>query len=349
MKSKLTSKIMLILMTFIMALTLFQGFSFAENNNMQMIKKSNTEYMIYISDLLEENFEFAFSNSKETEKDMLEFKDSAKDQLENGKNIAYVDEEMYNKYFKDQKETFIWAKQKDTYKLEAQAINIAEALTEEEIQDLNKITKKIVVEFGKKELPEEVDKDGVKITRKIGTVEIKDSEDYKYEYILMKSETGKDTAKLIALAEEMNQLKDKNMYDKLAVYKEFKTIYEKLEPAINNTKWAEVNGNIIDQPIESKENDQYLVWIKKYNKDENIVDLQIMTCLDENTPKYEDKEVVVKKTTKLPITGDNIALFVVAGIILFLIIVLVVLKLKNNNKQDNKDVEKEEKKIDNEK
>ena len=337
MKSKLAKRIMLIIGISIIMLTLIQTFSFATNEKIQMIKKSENEYMIYVSDLLKEKFEFAFSNSKEMNKNDLKFYNSAKDQLENGNDIAYIDAEIYEKYIKGKQNIYLWIKQNDAYKLESEVINIEEVLTEEEIQDLNNVTKKIKVSFGEKELPEEI-KDGVKITRKIGTINITDNKDSKYSYILMKSENGTDVEKLITLAENINKLENKNIYEKLSLYNEFKVTYNKLQPAIKDKKWTNVKNGIIEQPKDAKGNeerkDQYLVWIKQENKDNEIIDVQIMTCKNKEIPKYEDKKEIVKKTTKLPITGDNIALFVIAGIILSLIIILVVLKLKNKKKEN---------------
>ena len=47
-----------------MTIVLLQGFSFAQSENIQMIKKSNEEYMIYVEELLEQEFQFAFSNNE---------------------------------------------------------------------------------------------------------------------------------------------------------------------------------------------------------------------------------------------------------------------------------------------
>ena len=48
MKKTIVSKIALCLGIFIMTIVLLQGFSFAQSENIQMIKKSNEEYMIYV-------------------------------------------------------------------------------------------------------------------------------------------------------------------------------------------------------------------------------------------------------------------------------------------------------------
>lgn len=64
MKKALKQKIMLSTLLIIMIITLLQGFSFAKSESTQMIKKGEKEYIIYISNLLNSKFEFAFANKK---------------------------------------------------------------------------------------------------------------------------------------------------------------------------------------------------------------------------------------------------------------------------------------------
>ena len=65
MKKALKQKIMLSTLLIIMIITLLQGFSFAKSESTQMIKKGEKEYIIYISNLLNSKFEFAFANKKD--------------------------------------------------------------------------------------------------------------------------------------------------------------------------------------------------------------------------------------------------------------------------------------------
>lgn len=325
MKKALTKKVVSCLLIVMVMLALLQGFSFAKSENIQMIKKCEDEYMIYVSNLLDKEFEFAFSNITDVDKTALVFNDSALDQIENGNSIAYVDSILYEQYFKDKDSTYLWVKQGTEYILEAQKVELLDALTEEDIQTFNQVTKIIEVTVGEKQLPTETE-DGVEISHKIDTLDINDKTG-SYSYKMVKAIEGSDEAKLIALAVQMNSLDDKDMFEKLSVYSEFKAIYNKLQPEVNDTKWIEVKDCTIEQPQESKKGDQYLVWIKK---DNSTIDLQIMTCADTYTPEYEKQETVIKETTKLPITGDSIVLFVIAGVILVLIIAVVVLKFKKS-------------------
>lgn len=351
MKKTLTKKVMFCMIIMTMMFPLLQGISLATDSNVehtQMIKKSDNEYIIYVSYenesnelvFLNEKFEFAFSNEAEVaDKSTLVFQDSALDQAENGNHIAYVDSKLYSKYFEGKENTYLWVKQESDYKLESEKINLTNSLTEETIQKLNNVTKMIKVTVGEKTLPTETINE-VKVNHKIGTLTI-DEQTGTYSHKMLKATEGTDAKKLIDLAEKLNKVDEENMFNKLSTYNEFKALYNKLKPEIEDDKWTQVENYTIEQPENSKTGEQYLVWLKNEDEvetnantrtaDNTVIDVQIMTCVDEYIPEYEKQEIIIKETTKLPITGDNITLFVIAGVILILIIIVVVLKLKENN------------------
>lgn len=327
MKKSLAQKVMLFLAVTIITITLLQSFSLAKSENVQMIKKSEKEYIIYVSNLIGSEFEFSFANKKDESKENLVFTNSALDQEDNGNNIAYIDETIYNNYFDGKKETYLWVKQGTEYKVEAEKINLKDALTEEDIQELNNATKKIPVKFGELNLPAET-VDGVKITRRMGTINIEDNSETEYSYKMLKSTEESKVEELINLANEMNKLDEKNTYDKLSIYGQFKSLYEELKPSDG---WNVAENNVIKQPQESKKGEQYLVWIKN----EQTTDVQIMTCNDEYTPEYENKKIINKVITKLPITGESLALYITAAILIVLIVTVAILKVKNNKSNKN--------------
>lgn len=327
MKKSLAQKVMLFLAVTIITITLLQSFSLAKSENVQMIKKSEKEYIIYVSNLIGSEFEFSFANKKDESKENLVFTNSALDQEDNGNNIAYIDETIYNNYFDGKKETYLWVKQGTEYKVEAEKINLKDALTEEDIQELNNATKKIPVKFGELNLPAET-VDGVKITRRMGTINIEDNSETEYSYKMLKSTEESKVEELINLANEMNKLDEKNTYDKLSIYGQFKSLYEELKPSDG---WNVAENNVIKQPQESKKGEQYLVWIKN----EQTTDVQIMTCNDDYTPEYENKKIINKVITKLPITGESLALYIIAAILIVLIVTVAILKVKNNKSNKN--------------
>lgn len=327
MKKSLAQKVMLFLAVTIITITLLQSFSLAKSENVQMIKKSEKEYIIYVSNLIGSEFEFSFANKKDESKENLVFTNSALDQEDNGNNIADIDETIYNNYFDGKKETYLWVKQGTEYKVEAEKINLKDALTEEDIQELNNATKKIPVKFGELNLPAET-VDGVKITRRMGTINIEDNSETEYSYKMLKSTEESKVEELINLANEMNKLDEKNTYDKLSIYGQFKSLYEELKPSDG---WNVAENNVIKQPQESKKGEQYLVWIKN----EQTTDVQIMTCNDDYTPEYENKKIINKVITKLPITGESLALYITAAILIVLIVTVAILKVKNNKSNKN--------------
>lgn len=327
MKKSLAQKVMLFLAVTIITITLLQSFSLAKSENVQMIKKSEKEYIIYVLNLIGSEFEFSFANKKDESKENLVFTNSALDQEDNGNNIAYIDETIYNNYFDGKKETYLWVKQGTEYKVEAEKINLKDALTEEDIQELNNATKKIPVKFGELNLPAET-VDGVKITRRMGTINIEDNSETEYSYKMLKSTEESKVEELINLANEMNKLDEKNTYDKLSIYGQFKSLYEELKPSDG---WNVAENNVIKQPQESKKGEQYLVWIKN----EQTTDVQIMTCNDDYTPEYENKKIINKVITKLPITGESLALYITAAILIVLIVTVAILKVKNNKSNKN--------------
>lgn len=326
MKKTKVSKLTLFFAIFTMTIALLQGFSLAQGENIQMIKKNNEEYMIYIEELLDQEFQFAFSN--DTNNENLKFYESATDKAENGNHIAYIDSSIYNQSFKEKSNVYLWIRQGNVYKIEAQKVDLNDAISEEEIQSLNQLTKKISVEIGNKDLPVE-NKNGVTQNVKIGTINITDSKTEQCYYQIVKAVNDTDASRIIELVSELNVLDGKNIYEKLSVYNEFKQVYSKVAPKLDEKDWwNEVQDYTIEQPVDSKKGDKYIVWIKDSSK----IDFQIMECSDDYLPEFENKKTIVKEVTKLPVTGASIAVFVALGIILVLIVLVVIVK-KNNGKK----------------
>ncbi len=308
-----------------MLLVMLQSISFAKSEKVQMIKKGENEYILYVADLLNTEFEFAFSNNSNEDKANLKFQNSAKDSLDIGNNIAYVDNALYEEYFKNKENTYLWIKDESDYQLEAKKIDLSDSLTEDEVKKCNNITKTINAKVGEKELPQE-NVDGVKITRRINTLIIEDSKLKNLQYSIVKSKPDTDFAKLIELANKLNELKDDNMLNKISTYKQFYSMYEKLMP----TTWMNVENSTILQPNDSKENDQYVVFLKA--QDENgktITDLQILTCTNAYSAEFENQKIVKKEVSKMPVTGDSYILIIIAGILVLLIAIFGILKIKN--------------------
>ena len=95
----------------------------------------------------------------------------------------------------------------------------------------------------------------------------------------------------------------------------------------------------IEQPEESVQGDKYIVLLQKLEND-NIVatDIQILNCFESEEIVKETEKVPVKVTTKLPVTGEDITLYVILGIIILVIIAVIVriVIIKSKGKNENR-------------
>lgn len=70
----------------------------AAEENITIIQTSEDEYLIYEDEFTNESFKFAYSKDKDIEETELNFINSLQDN--DGNNVAYVDNEIFNSYFR---------------------------------------------------------------------------------------------------------------------------------------------------------------------------------------------------------------------------------------------------------
>lgn len=328
-------RLKLILMTLIFLVSIIISASvFATNEGIQILKKSEREYMIYISQHLDTSFEFAFSNDKGVNKDELTFKVAATDTAESGANyIAYIDDDLYTKFFSNT--TYLWARTiEGKYFAEGIEIDLSKAIEEKDVELANNITQKIKVDTKNSITTEKIEK-GVKITKTVGKVDI--LEKGKIYYQLVKLPSSESYNKFMEIAEKIANSKiENNMYAKLEATSQFAQLYEELVPKITDNKWIEVKDGVILQPEESKNGEQYILWLKAINEDEENekikIDAQFLTCFED----YNYKVISEKVATKLPITYDNPILFIALVFLVIALVSVVVLKIKTTKKEETK-------------
>ena len=288
---------------------------FAVNENLQIVKESDSKYLFYVKDNLDETFEFVFSNT-ETEPASSEYKDAGTDAASNGNYIAYLDEySTANKY--------LWVKNSEGYVLEGVEVNLDEAIRKDNLEDIATVTKRIDVDTTKTNVEDkEIDGNTVKVTT--GKVVINDEGDFEYQ--IFKVADSEDYADLMDLAERISKFNDEtDMYTQVEVYREFYDLFNGLARDLVAEDWKDVENGEIRQPEDAKNGDKYVVWILQ---DGDILDAQFMTS------KYEEAKVKEKITTKLPVTyDDNRLLFVL--VVLVIATVAVSLRIKSL-KKDNK-------------
>ena len=157
--------------------------------------------------------------------------------------------------------------------------------------------------------------------------EAKISENYTYTYQLVKLPNNEQYKRFVELAKEISAFSDNaNSYSNIMKTNEFYNLYNTLMP----TTWKnEVKNNKINEPEDSRHGEQYVVWIKATNGEQEVVDVQFMTCAREETEERSTEIVKeeVTTTTKLPLTFDaTMTLIVVLGIIIVAIVILLVIK-----------------------
>ena len=119
------------------------------------------------------------------------------------------------------------------------------------------------------------------------------------------------------------------MFKKIKMCQEF---YKKYNSLVEKANWQSVQNKTVRQPKESENGSKYVVFIKKVSGQEEITDIQFLTCEKEETASYENEKIVKEETTKLPITGESlllgIALVVVLGAMVY-----VYIKMKQNKEE----------------
>lgn len=311
---RLTYKIIVVTMIMLMLLPMM-GTKILANANEEVlsIKKDETTYFLYIKEVLNSEFEFAFS--KENNGTNLDYISSIDDNQ--GNNIAYVDETLKSTYF-NQNITYLWVKENSQIILNGVQVNLGTSKTEEQLQSIKNITNKITVNSN-------ADEDKIKINGDTSK---------KYYYEMYAVASSEDYQRLLELVEEVSKYTDDtNTYTKIETYGELYDLYNKLLTDVSNSKWIEATNLEIDKPYDAKENQKYILWLKDEN---GQIDFQVLTAYKKEVTNTEEKNVTVEVKSKLPVTYDEtIALCVVLAVIIIAIIVMLLVrrKISSTNKR----------------
>jgi len=293
----------------------------ASNEDIQILKQSEKEYMIYISEHLNTSFEFAFTNEKQANKEELNYKNAATDTADEDVNyIAYVDENLYNTYFS--KTVYLWARTLNgEYFVEGVEIDLKDSTSNQEVELANNITKIIKVDTTNTITTTEM-VDDVKVTKTVGKVDVlEETETY---YQLVKLPGSEDYNNFMKVAEKIANSKiEDNMYAKLEITNEFSSLYQKLVPEITDSNWIKVEDAVVLQPEEAKDGEQYILWLKTETADITKLDAQFLTCFEDYKPEVISEKVV----TKLPVTADDPTLFIILAVLVAALIVVSILRM----------------------
>lgn len=329
----LAQKLLLFFIVVTILLFIIPTLAKATTENLLILEKASNEYLIYCEEVMNKEFEFAFStNEKELNEDLI-FYSSAKDtNATTQKNIAYIDAKIYSQYFADNTlSTYLWIKVGEDYIVNCKKIELNNAIDEEMLNLVNTSTKRIEVDTKGKDVTTETI-EGVVTTVTKGKIDIKDDEASKYYYQIIGLPMNEDYTKLFDLADEIAKLDENtDIYNKLELSKEFYNLYTKLVPNVSEKEWVEVEEMQILQPQDSKNGEKYIVWI---NKDNKVTDVQFLTSYEDYEQEIVKEQVVIKETSKLPVTYDSITLIVIFALIIVAIVILIVLRRKYNKKEE---------------
>lgn len=309
-------KLKIIFLVGIFSLILLLGLPVkAANENVQLVKQTDTDYLIYVNGHLYSSFEFAFSDNNTTDKETLTYLSAAKDSAEGGNYIAYI-----NSYTTEHK--YMWAKDAEgAYFVEGVELDLSKAIPADELTAIQNVTKKIAVDTDQVQV-EEKTIDGNQVTVTTGKV-VFESEG-NYEYQIVKLPSSEEYNELMDLAERISKINTStDMYTKLGLYIKFNNLYNKLSSELLRENWVKVENQEILQPENTENGDKYVLWIKEGN----ITDAQFLTS------KYVEEKVKEEITIKLPVTGDNNTLLIVLGILVVAIIV-VSIRIKSLKKEN---------------
>lgn len=313
MKNKKSKIILIAIIILIMLACILPIKSLATNSNMLIVKDNDNTYLIYVEELLNKSFEFAFSNNESAEN--LNYITSAKDS--EGNSIAYVDEELKQNFFNSEN-TYIWVRTDEKVIINGEKISLENVKTIEQLKTIENITKSITVKANAED-------EKIKINGKQGE---------KYYYQVLVPSSLEKYNELIDLINEVNKFDDStNTFEKLQSYGELCNLYNSLITSLQEDKWLEAKNMEITKPYDAKEGGQYILWLR--DKDGNI-DVQILTAYEKEMTIIQEKEKTEEIVTSLPATYDDTTiLFIALGIVILAIIATLVVKnMKNKSKRN---------------
>ena len=160
----------------------------ATNTDIVTVKENDNLYYVYVEGLLNQDFEFAFSNSEDATS--LNYIVSDKDNSKN--SIAYVDEELKANFFNSE-DTYIWVKTQDKVIIDGEKIVLDNAKTVEELKTIENITNVITVQAN-------AENEKIKINGEEGV---------EYYYKVYIAGSSEDYNKFIALVNEVSNYNEK--------------------------------------------------------------------------------------------------------------------------------------------
>ena len=332
MEKKLLRLTVLITMVLVLILAFNVKTLAVTTNEKIILKKSKNEFLIYYEDLVNEEFEFAFSKDSETKDTDLKFTKCGKDKAESTSNIAYIDSTFYNKFFSDKK-AYIWIKNSSSeIVVKADLIDLSKAIDESIIKTANTTTSRIDIDTSKTSVSQE-EIEGVETTITRGKILIVNKDGAKYSYAMYSLKSADNSSKIKKFYEAALTLANSSTtYQKLKNSIEFYDLYTSLMPK----NWTNAKKYEILQPDDAEDGDRYVVYIKEKIGDKTTIDAKFLTSTRKEDSGTNQITEEYTETVKLPVTFDSgIILFIALGVIVIALIVFLVIR-KKLNKEESK-------------
>ena len=320
-KAKLT--ILLITMLLITMLVPF-GSVAAANEGVQIIKEADGDVVIYV-DGLETSFEYALSEEADATEMDLNYINSVED--DEGNQVALISasdfaESENNLYIRTEDETV-------TYTLD-----FSDMLTQDKMEEVKNTSNRISTSVltGIVDRTETIE--GKNYTYTVGGLKIEDDANAEYSYQMFKA-TDERYSELQSLADELNSdgYDSEPMYTKIELANNFYNLYNELLAEVD---WQPVDESMeIKQPSDATDGEKYIVMLRKVAEDGTTYDAKFMESnLGTDKGDAVKAQVSHQETSKLPITGDSIVLFVVLAALVIIAIVVFIRMKKLNKKAD---------------
>ena len=331
-----TKKLAILLIALLTIVTLMPlSKVFAANEGVQLVKATNGNIVIYVNGLEKNDFAYALSNKEGATKGELTYKKSVLDS-ENSEEANYVavvtpKELSQNGYLYVKKNGEDVA---NTIQINADVNNM---FTQEQMSLVENTTKRIATEVITDSNSREETVNEIKYTYTVGGLKITDDQTATYSYVMVKLPADGYT-NLQNLANELN-INDKTVCDRIQLAKNFYNQYQALLDNANaENSWKAVENMQILQNEDYENNENYVVLLKKVATDGTTTyDAKFMNTKFTNTETVipaSTQEVKKQETSKLPITGDSIALFVILAALIIMAIFVYVRMKKANKKAD---------------
>ena len=329
MKS-LKAKLIVLLITMLLFTMLIPfGRVAAANEGVQLIQTTDGNIVVYVDGLEKTEFDYALSDKADATEMELNYINSVTD--DEGNQVALITTEDLAEY--------LYIRKSDNTVTTIQLnVDVNTMFTQDKMALVENTTKRIATEEDENLSSREEVRDGITYTYTVGGLKITDDQNATYSYVMVNTSSNEDYNELQNLANGLND-NSKSMYEKIEIANDFYNKYNELiSDADVENSWQEVKDMKILQNEDYENEEHYVVLLKKVAEDGTTYDAKFMTTDNRGTEEIipaSTQEVQTQETSKLPITGDSIVLFVLLAA-LVIIAVVVFIRMKKLNKKADK-------------